>query len=545
MTCAPFKDILEYCIRQEGINAYVTLGDYNNIIQDSKKFKDANILILFWELCNIIEGLHYKVNIMDQKEIDNLILKTKSDIDLVFSLVQNSSLIFFNKFSTLLFNHHFLRENNYDLICKVLNEYVQNKVPKNTIIIDIDKIIAQTSIDKSVDFRYYYSSKSLYTFEFYKNYSRHIKPIILSANGKSRKALIFDCDNTLWKGIIGEDGINGIEMSGKTRSGIIFEEIQHLALELNKKGVILGICSKNNPEDVLSVLETHSDMKLKENNFTITAINWNDKASNLKDIAKKLNIGLDSLIFIDDSDFEINFIREKLPQIKVIQVPNNLHNYPKIFRETFGDLFNISSSSEDFKKVDEYHQQFKRDDERTKFENIEDYLKSLDLKVHIFVDQKDLIPRVAQLSQKTNQFNLTTRRYTETDIQNYYDNPHARVFSFHVLDRFGDYGVTGVCIILFNFEKNLAIIDTFLMSCRIIGRNIEYKFFNFLFDYLSKLNIQSVDATYIRTEKNQQVANFFDKLNFHINSSNNDEKRYNLNLNNYIPTDIKYIEINI
>lgn len=543
LICAPIKDILEYCIRQEGIHACVTFGDYDNIVQDSKKYKDANVLIIFWELSNIIEGFHYKANIMDQKEIDDLILKIKSDIDLVFSFVQDSSLVIFNTFSTLLFNHHYLRENNFDIVCKILNEYVQKNAPKNTFLIDIDKVIAQTSIEKSVDFRFYYSSKSLYTVEFYKNYSRQIKPIILSANGKARKAVIFDCDNTLWKGIIGEDGITGIEMSGKTKNGIIFEEIQHHALELNKKGVLLGICSKNNPDDIKTVFETHPDIKLKENNFTITAINWNDKVSNLQDITKKLNIGLDSLIFIDDSNFEVNFVREKLPQIKVIQVPKKLHEYPLILREASSDFFNISSSSEDLKKVDEYQQQFKRDDERQKFENLEDYLKSLELKIELFVDSTDLTSRIAQLTQKTNQFNLTTKRYTEADIQKYMDNPDTRVFAFRVLDRFGDYGITGVCIVLFNFEKQLAIIDTFLMSCRVIGRNVEYEFFNFLVDSISKLNIKSLDATYIRTEKNQQVVNFYEKLNFHICSSSDSEKKYRLPLNKYIPTNIKYIEI--
>ena len=144
LTCSPIKDILEYCIRKEGIHACVTFGDYDNIVQDSEKYKDANVLIIFWELSTVIEGFHYKANIMEQKEIDDLISKIKSDIDLVFSFVQDSSLVIFNTFSTLLFNHHYLRENNFDTTCRILNEYVEKNAPKNTFLLDIDKVIAQT-----------------------------------------------------------------------------------------------------------------------------------------------------------------------------------------------------------------------------------------------------------------------------------------------------------------------------------------------------------------------------------------------------------------
>jgi len=305
--------------------------------------------------------------------------------------------------------------------------------------------------------------------------------------------------------------------------------------------VIIGLCSKNNPEDIINILKNHPDMVLKEQNITIMKLNWNDKVSNLQEIAQKLNIGLDSIVFVDDSDFEVNFVRENLPQVKIIQVPKNIYEYPVILQEAFRHFFNISLSYEDTKKAEQYQQQFKREDERKHFENLEDYLKSLDLMIEIFANQQDLIPRIAQLTQKTNQFNLTTKRYTETDIQNYIHDPQTRTFAYRVLDHFGDYGITGLCIVKLNSEKQSARIDTFLMSCRVIGRNVEYKFFEFLIEYLKSHNIKTVETEYIRTNKNNQVANFYDGLGFQLIHESGNEKKYILKIENYIPKNIDYI----
>jgi FkbH-like protein len=542
ITCDPIKEVLEYCLRKSGLNACVTIGAYNNIIQNCANIKTENILIVFWELCDYFPGFYYKVNILEQEETEKIIEKFKSDIDLFFSINKDRSLILFNKFSSLIFNNHYLIDNNFDKICNALNDYLAKKCTNNTIFINIEKIIAQISIEKSVDFRYYYSFKSLYTIDFYKHYSFHIKPIINCVNGKTKKVLIFDCDNTLWKGIVGEDGIEKIEMSEKTKMGAIYEEIQYLALDLNKKGVILALCSKNNPEDVITVLEKHPDIILKEKNFSITAINWNDKVSNLKTIAKNLNLGLDSFIFIDDSEFEVNYVQQKLPEVTVIQVPKKIAEYPKIFRKNMNKFFSINITTEDKTKIQQYQQQIERENEKQIFNNLEDYLKSLGLIVEISIDNTKFIPRIAQLTQKTNQFNLTTRRYTEKEIEKFIKNPNVKVFSFRVLDRFGDYGITGVCIIFFNLITNSAEVDTFLISCRIIGRNIEFCFYDFLIQYLSQKNIKKVYSYYLRTEKNSQVKNFFDSLNFKPIYRSDEETQYELIIDQYSPVNINYIK---
>lgn len=537
------KDILEYALRVHGINAHVKFGDYDNIVQESEKFRDTNLVIIFWELANIIDGLQYKANLMDDNEINNLISKVKAEIDFVISNLKKTSMVLINKFSSLIFNYQNLRRNNFDIVCSELNDYLQKKISSNIILIDIDKILAKVSIDRSVDLRYYYSSKALYTIEFYKEYSNYIKPVILSATGKSKKALIFDCDNTLWRGILEEDGFDGIKISSNTNNGVVFEEVQSVALELNKKGVLIGLCSKNNSQDVDEIINNHPDMKLRDENITIKKVNWNDKAENLKSIATELNIGLDSLVFIDDSDFEINYIRESLPEVTVLQVPSKSHEYPRMIRENIMLFYNISESREDIKKMQMYKEQRQRETLKNSFKNLEDYLKSLDLKLTIFINEKSLISRMAQLTQKTNQFNLTTKRYTETDMEKFVESAEYRVFAFESKDKFGSYGVTGLVILKLYLKEKIAEVDTFLMSCRVIGRNFEFALFNFLVNYVNNLDIQSINGRYIKTLKNEQVRDMYENFGFDLISRSDNEKKYSLNPANYKPKYLDYIGI--
>jgi FkbH-like protein len=207
-------------------------------------------------------------------------------------------------------------------------------------------------------------------------------------------------------------------------------------------------------------------------------------------------------------------------------------------------FFNLSSSAEDFKKIAMYRQQFQREDERKSYGSIEDYLKSLNLKVIISLNDKGQIPRIAQITQKTNQFNLTTKRYTETDIQKFMENTRDLVLSFRVEDRFGDYGLTGLLITCRNQnDKGSATIDTFLMSCRIIGRNIELSVFDYLVGYLKQLDVQSLHGLYLKTKKNGQVANLYDKLGCELVKKTENDKLYHLKLNEYSPQHIDYIRI--
>lgn len=539
ITVNQIKEVFEYTLRSAGIKANCTVGNYDNIVQDAGQFKQNKLVVIFWELANLVDGLQYKAELLEKKKTEELIEKVKAEIAFVFQSLNETSHVLINKFSSLTFNYSILDTNNLDYIADSLNQYLIVSKPKNVTIVDIDKVLAKLSIEKSVDLRYYYSSKALYTIEFFKAYANFTLPVVRSLNGKAKKALIFDCDNTLWKGILGEDGIDEIRLSSQQSGGTAYEEVQSLAKALTKEGVVLGLCSKNNPDDIEEVLENHPGMTLKNSDLTIKKVNWNDKVSSLNEIAASLNIGTDSFVFIDDSDFEINFVKENLPEITTLQVPAKTFEYPGMLRENLGLFYSVSKTGEDLKRVTMYKEQAQREEAKSGFGDLEEYIKSLDIRIDVHVDDPGIVPRVSQMTQKTNQFNLTTKRYSEADISRFIDDPSNCVFAIGVSDKFGDNGVTGLAIV--NLEGDTAEIDTLLMSCRIIGRRIEFRFFDFIVEYLKKTGIHKINAQYLKTLKNEQVIDFFHILGFEIINKQKDLTNYTINIENYKSHQINYM----
>ncbi|MFH0734095.1 MAG: HAD-IIIC family phosphatase [bacterium] len=543
ITIHQIKEIMELSLREENVPAIVTIGKYDNIVQDSINIKDANVVVIFWEVCNFSEGFYYKCDLLNENQLEEITNKIKSEIDFVIKNLSHVSLILFNKFSSLLFSHNKINKSNFEVITNKLNLFIEEINKTNFKIIEIDKIISVLSIDKSVDWRYFYSSMALYSINFFKQYCKFVEPIFLASTGKAKKMLVLDCDNTLWKGIVGEVGLDGIQMSEHNKDGKIFAEIQTLAIYLNNNGILLGLCSKNNSTDVEDVLTSHPDMKLKNENIVIKKINWTDKAKNLSDIANELNIGIDSIVFLDDSPFEINLIKNKLPNVTVLQVPNNLFEYPSFFKNNINMFYNLSLTAEDIAKVELYKQQIIREKSKDEYANIDDYLSSLQLKMTILKNDYSIIPRMSQLSQKTNQFNLTNNRYTEIDIKNFLQNELFDVFAISIEDKYGKSGIVGLIIINKDMRNFSAEIDTFLLSCRVIGRNIEFVFMDFLIGRAKKNNIKTLKSKYNVSKKNNQVSGFFDKCSFVLEEETLNFKKYSLEIKNYKPSNIKYIEV--
>ena len=270
---------------------------------------------------------------------------------------------------------------------------------------DINITHSKVGLTNAFDFRMFYLSKALYTISFWKEYVYEVSSIVYKNTGKLKKAIIFDCDNTLWHGILGEDGMTGIDMSAESKIGQIHNKVQQIAIWLSKQGVLVGLCSKNNPGDVEKVLDEHQDMRLTKKHIVISKVNWQDKATNLRAISKELNIGLDSLVFIDDSSFEINLIKEQIPEILTMQVPTTaLHDYPSQLLQLIERNFYLSGNKSDIEKTEQYKNQSYREEEKEKHHSIEEYLSSIELEVAIKVDDISEISRITQLTQKTNQF---------------------------------------------------------------------------------------------------------------------------------------------
>lgn len=524
------KEICEYLLRIESINANVLLGEYDNIVQDSTKFKDVNTVIIFWEIYNFIDGFQYRIDDLSDVEFTNIINKIKIEIDLVLDNLDTNSLVLINKFSSLIFDRYKLSSNRLSQLASLLNRYLKDSININTKLIDIDKIMSHLSIDSSVDLRYYYSSKTLYSIAFYKKYFEYIRPIILSTTGKVKKALIFDCDNTLWKGVLGEDGFSGIK---------IFQEIQYLALSLARKGVIIGLCSKNNPEDVDNVLKNHPDMILRDDSIVIKKVNWSDKVSNLKLIAQELNIGIESLVFIDDSSFEVGLVKQELPEVRSFQVPIKEYEYGLMLRKVSNLFYSPSQTKEDAQKIRIYKDQLRRFKDQDNVGNVENYLKTLGMTITLHVDDLNQASRISQMTQKTNQFNLVTKRYTENEIKSLINNVVKIVVTIGVSDKYGDNGITGLAILDIEQLK----IETLLLSCRVLGRNIEYKFMNILLNLLKSRGIKEINSQYIRTLKNKQVSGYYNECEFTTVNEVDGNFHYYLNIDNYKGKDIKYIKV--
>lgn len=396
-----------------------------------------------------------------------------------------------------------------------LNQLIREHVLSNSarfVLVDWERFVRLLGENESMDYRFWYMSKSPFKKAFLDLYALELVKIAKALKGKTKKCLILDCDNTLWGGVIGEDGLQGIKLDRHSYPGNIFYEFQKSILRLHERGILIALCSKNNEQDVWDVLEEHADCLLKRQHLASWRINWSDKASNIRSLAAELNLGIDSFVFVDDNPVECGLIRDMLPEVTVLQVPDKLYNYPPIL-DRDGLFDTLALSSEDLQRSQMYRDEASRKHEQAKFDTVDQYLASLSLSIAVHPVKEAEVLRVAQLTQKTNQFNLTTRRYSEAKIAALSSDPDWAVMSLLVRDKFGESGLTGVLIA--RREGEVGIIDSLLMSCRILGRNIEKAFVLEAFANLERTwGIKTWRAEYIPTHKNQQVAQFWPSVGF-------------------------------
>ncbi len=341
--------------------------------------------------------------------------------------------------------------------------------------------------------------------------------------------------------MLGEDGVDGIQIGGDY-PGKAFLYFQSALLQLAKTGVILTVCSKNNENDVLEAWEKNPFNVLKAAHFSACRINWNDKATNIRELAEELNIGLDSFVFLDDNPTERELIRQSLPMVSVPDFPEQPYMLPLFFKQLVHDYFKVYSvTQEDLQKTEQYKANALRRKEQQSFTDMESFLRSLDMQVSIQQLNEHNLSRIAQMTQKTNQFNLTTRRYTESDIRQQHQNGW-QTWCVSVKDKFGDNGITG-CVIVDAHNH----IDTFLLSCRILGKGIELAFAKSVFSLLKSQGVGEITATYVPSSKNMQVADFYERCGMQLveASPQTGEKRYRLPLATADLTAKDFYHINI
>ncbi|MBR1716797.1 MAG: HAD-IIIC family phosphatase [Paludibacteraceae bacterium] len=383
----------------------------------------------------------------------------------------------------------------------------------NIQVVDFGAFLNRYSYFERIDWKFYFLSQMILNPRLAGDFRKWLDEQQRALALKRKKCLVLDLDNTLWGGVLGEEGIEGVQIDGDY-PGKAYYYWQEGVKELERNGVILAICSKNNQADVEALFAAR-EMPLSLKDFACTRINWNDKATNIREIAQELNIGLDSMVFADDNPTERELIRQQLPMVAVPEWPSQPYELPIFYAQLVADYFSVYTlTDEDKKKTEQYRQNAGRAQAQAQYTNMEDFLRSLEMKLTIVPATDITIPRIAQMTQKTNQFNLTTKRYTEADVRSLKDNG-AQIWTLAVVDRFGDNGITGLMIL--KPEEGWSI-DTFLMSCRVLGKGIEEAFFKTIIgQYKGELH-----AVYIPTAKNGQVADFYEKMGLKKESSTAD-----------------------
>ena len=357
--------------------------------------------------------------------------------------------------------------------------------------------------------------------------------IIAAIKGQFKKCLILDLDNTVWGGVIGDDGLEGIELGHGLGIGKAFTEFQMWIKKLKQRGIIICVASKNNEETAKEPFEKHPDMILKLDDIAVFQANWETKVDNIRTIQGILNIGFDSMVFLDDNPFERNMVRENIPGITVPELPEDPAMYLEYLYSL--NLFETASySNADKDRTKQYQVEAKRVSLSKTFTNEADFLKSLNMISTVSGFTKFNTPRVAQLSQRSNQFNLRTIRYTEADIESMAQNPDVIDLSFTLEDKFGDNGLIAVIIMKKQDEETL-FVDTWFMSCRVLKRGMENFTLNTMVEYAKAKGYKQIVGEYIPTPKNKMVEMHYPNLGFAKMES--EPNRYVLDLTSYAPTE--------
>lgn len=478
-------------------------------------------LIIFWRL----EDIGFE-------ELDNF-------IDTIKTLRNNydGSLIISNcpYPSTPEFDVHDLHQDNLAYLQALEHFSKSIKTIENIQVLNLAGLMQETGLENAHDTRKWYLYKQPYTEDFWQKISGQCARLIAARKTAAKKCIVLDCDGTLWGGIIGEDGLGGIEL-GQDFPGSAFTDFQKHLLHLRSKGLFLAIASKNNKEDVFEAFDKHDAMVLKRDHISAWQVHWNSKVQSIESIANELNIGLDAVVFVDDSPKEIAEISERLPDVTCFQVPEEEADLPALMVNT--GLFDIIElTKEDKKRADMMLAETKRKKASTAMSE-EDFIKSLELKIDIFEAQEQHLGRITQLINKTNQFNVTTIRRTADEVKALSQDKNTLLLGMNISDRFGEYGLVGLTILKKTNEEDWEI-DTLLMSCRVLGRGAETSLIAKTAEAVSQKGGKKLVGQYIPTQKNKLVENLFSEHGF-----KESDGKWLCNLNDIIPPP-DYVDVSL
>lgn len=390
-------------------------------------------------------------------------------------------------------------------------------------VVDTEDVLAAVGRSAAFDARFYHRGKAPWTAPFLDELARRIGVGTRGFGSSFPKVLALDCDGTLWGGVVGEDSVDGIRLGPHDAPGNVFWQVQHRLAALRRQGVLLCLVTKNNPADVDEVLRAHPDMVLRDEDFVVKRVNWADKPANLRALADDLGVGLDSVVFLDDSSFECEAVRQQLPMVTTVQVPANLSEYPQTVADVCELFVAAGVTGESRDKTEQYRRRAQAQELAAQSVDHETYLASLELTVDLRRDAAADAARVSELSQKSNQFNLTTHRYGPADVERRIADPDHAVWSIVVGDVFGSAGLTGAAVL--RFEADRAHVEAFFLSCRVLGRGIETSVWSAILADVRARGCTELHAAYLPSARNEQVADFWDRLGLPLVGEGDDGSR--------------------
>ncbi len=519
------SEILKVKSAERNISCMVYEAPYNQYSQEILNKKSnlykflPDITFLILDTRNIFGEIFrfpYSISHLERaKIVENKINEIKNLLD---KYIENSnSKIIITKLNIPSFSPNGIFESKTEYSFHNMIEDFNKQITKiylnseNVFVYDFDKFITKNGEDNVFNYSQFFFGDLKISMDFLPTFGQDLMKYVIAYLGLTKKCIVLDLDNTLWGGIVGEDGFNGIKL-GPEPPGNAFMEFQRVLLSLHQRGTILAINSKNNFEDAMKVIKEHPYMILKEEHFASMRINWNDKVSNMKEIIKEINIGSDSLVFIDDDPVNREFVKSVFPEILVVNLSDDPSSYVYEI-ENLIDFSVLKITDEDKNRGKMYLQQKKIIELEKTSTDLQTFLSQLNLKIIIKDVDEFTLPRVSQLILKTNQFNLTTKRYQEMDIEKMIKDSNFIVTCVQVEDKFGDNGIVGVFIIEKENQKEWRI-DTFLMSCRIMGRDIEKGIMAHIINKAKENNVQKINADFIPTQKNKPVENLLSDHEF-------------------------------
>lgn len=509
--------VRSYC---EGfqLSAYVSpFGQYAQDLIDPQSAlhrhaPDALLVAIRWQ--DALPALSERFNSLTSAEIDGAVTEWKRHFSSMLSAFRDrsSALILCTNYEQPAYLNLGLADRSaaksQRRIIEELNDWLYQVATElgRMSIVDVDAAAARCGRENWIDPKLELLARSPVAAAHHWNYAGEFLRVLRAMTGKVRKVLALDCDNTLWGGVLGDVGRDGVAL-GHDYPGSAYRALQLRALELQQRGVVLVVASKNDRAAVQDVFENHREMILRPEHISYFAVDWNPKPQNLKQAAAVLNLGLDSFVFLDDHPVECDMMRQMLPDVVTVQLPKD----PALFERTLSRLNcfdQLVVSAEDRSRASMYRQEAQRAELKEQAPDLESFYHSLRMIMSIGIDDTSQVARAAQLTQRTNQFNMTTIRRSEVEIRDLMTSPTFHVYSLSLEDRFGDNGIVGLAIVETAVEEWM--IETFLMSCRVLGRTVEHAFLQWIAEQARASGAPRLGAKYSRSKKNASFAGFYE-----------------------------------